>query len=214
MLIASHYGLELREELQRETDRSGPSTRRRSSSRRSGRSGTRGPSSHSDTGSPPAAGLWEPPYLPRPDSDRLRDRPTPVRSRSSFNGMAVAIRSIETAHPAYFKRSLWPFSRSLDQGGVSPPRSLSGMILSIGVYFRYRGSDSSRKAWKWLLGLVAAVVTFVVAVSRPGRSIFESFATSTGSSSSTWLCFFQCFTSSSATLTKASNPPGTTRRTI
>jgi hypothetical protein len=166
MLIASHYGLELREDLQRDIQpfRSVYQTSEFLATIRAIRD-TRDPKSCNDTGHQAALTLKVPPHLldPAPVVFEIgRAGPFPLEYQRS----GKAIQSIANVHPRYFERSFWPYSPiDWPKAVLLAAAVLLGMILSIGVYSRYRGSDSSRNAWKWLLGLVAAVVIFVMAVS-------------------------------------------------
>ena len=166
LLIASHYGLELREDLQRDVEpfRSVYQTSEFLATIRAIRD-TRDPKSCSDTGHRSAAALKGAPHLLDPVPlvfEVGRDGPFPLEYQ--WNGREI--QSNDTAHPTYFDRSFWPYSPiDWSKALILAAAGLLGVLLSIGLYFRYRGSGSSRNAWKWLVGLIAAVVIFVVMVS-------------------------------------------------
>jgi hypothetical protein len=151
LLIASHYGLEVRNELQRKVPpfRSVYQTSEFVATIKAIRD---------NNGNPHELQLDSVPIV----FEVGRTGPFPLDFRG-IDGKPVRIE--ETVHPRFFARSLWPFSPIEWRKAVA---LLAAVALGLGLltllYKWYRGTASSIGFWKPLLGSIAGIVVLWIAV--------------------------------------------------
>jgi hypothetical protein len=164
LLIASHYGLELRNELQREVPpfRSVYQTSEfvatikairdaRESDLRNVTENSDALTLHSNA-NPQELTINSVPIV----FEVGRTGPYPLEFRG-VNGDPVRLE--HTVHPRFFARSLWPFSRVEWQKAVFLLAAVAvGLGLLVVLYNWYRGPASSSGSWKPLLGWIAGIV--------------------------------------------------------